>query len=463
MRTIDLDEVFAAIPADVVGLCQRLRDAGKRGWVVGGCVRDTLRGVSAKDWDVATDARPEEVKKIFSRVIPTGIKHGTVTVLLGGEPYEVTTLRGEGKYVDGRHPEQVVFLDDIEEDLARRDFTFNAIALDPLDRTLVDPFGGRDDLAAGLLRAVGTALNRFCEDGLRILRAARFAAVLECDIESETLTAMGESTAHDTLRRVSVERVHDEWLKSLAARRPSIAFEVMRRTAVLPLHAPELAACEGVPLPDDGGDEAGDLSSGTSSGVDVWSHTMAVVDGCPPDPVLRLAALLHDLGHPESPDDHARVGADRADALLQRLKFSNDDRRRVVHLIRHHHLGDPSSWTDAEVRRWLQKVTPEHFEDVLALAEANCLGRGIDPDGRVETRRRLGQRARAELASGAALTTRELEVGGKELMVELGLSPGRHIGELLDRLLDRVIEDPTLNQRERLLEIGRELVRRDVG
>ncbi|HHH28994.1 MAG TPA: HD domain-containing protein [Polyangiaceae bacterium] len=436
----ELDDVIAAIPERVVTLCRELRGAGKRGWVVGGCVRDTLRGVPAKDWDVATDARPEEVQRLFRRVVPTGLDHGTVTVLMGDDAFEVTTLRGEGTYVDGRRPEEVVFLDDIEQDLARRDFTFNAIAIDPLEGTLVDPFGGREDLQARVLRAVGVPLERFCEDGLRILRATRFAATLECRVDDATLQAMGEPSALDTLARVSAERVHDEWLKSLGAQRPSIAFSLMRQTRVLPLHAPELDALSGVALED---------------GADLWDHTMATLDACPNDPVLRLAALLHDLGRPDGEKDHEARGAKLADELLTRLKFSNDDRRRAVHLIRHHRVGDPTAWDDARVRRWLRAVTAERLDDVAALSIANCRGRGVDPEPMASARRALADRARAQLDAGVALSSRDLVVGGKDLMKELGLKPGRHIGELLEELLEAVLDDPALNERERLLELAR--------
>lgn len=440
-----LDDVIAAIPKRVVSLCSELRAAGKRGWVVGGCVRDSLRGLPAKDWDVATDARPEEVQKLFRRVIPTGLKHGTVTVLIGEDAFEVTTLRGEGAYVDGRRPEEVVFLDDIEHDLARRDFTFNAIAIDPLDGALIDPYGGRSDLEAGVLRAVGVPLERFCEDGLRILRAARFAASLECRVDDATLRAMGERAALDTLARVSAERVHDEWVKSLRANRPSIAFELMRQTRVLPLHAPELDAMAGVPLEE---------------GADLWDHTMAVLDACPRDPVVRLAALLHDVGRPDGADDHGARGAERADGLLARLKFSNDDRRRAVHVIRHHQVGDPTDWSDAEVRRWLVAITPDRLEDVAALSIANCLGRGIDPEPMAAARRALADRARAQLEAGVALSTRDLTIGGKDLMKDLGLEPGRHIGTILESLLEAVLDDPSLDDRSRLLDLARDLAQR---
>ena len=192
MNSVSTDGLRRAVPAEVLGLCRRLEEAGHRGWVVGGCVRDVLLGelrdlqstdAIRNDWDIATDARPEEVMKLFRRVVPTGIKHGTVTVLLDDDGYEVTTLRGETSYSDGRRPDSVYFVDDIKDDLARRDFTINAIAYDPLADRLIDPFGGLRDLEAGVLRAVGDAGERFAEDGLRVLRAARFVATLEVELE----------------------------------------------------------------------------------------------------------------------------------------------------------------------------------------------------------------------------------------------------------------------------------------
>ena len=185
------DHLIQLVPEDVLGICRRLREKGKRGWIVGGCVRDLLRGRPAKDWDVATDALPDEVVGMFRKVIPTGIQHGTVTVLIRGTHYEVTTLRGEGAYTDGRRPDSVEFVDDITADLARRDFTFNAIAIDPVDGHMIDPFGGEKDLNDHIIRAVGDANDRFAEDGLRVLRAARFAATLGCAIAPETESAMG--------------------------------------------------------------------------------------------------------------------------------------------------------------------------------------------------------------------------------------------------------------------------------
>ncbi|MBM4358837.1 MAG: HD domain-containing protein [Deltaproteobacteria bacterium] len=453
----DLARVFAAIPEDVLGICQRLRDRGKRGWVVGGCVRDVLLGRAAKDWDVATDALPDEVTAAFRKVIPTGIKHGTVTVLVHGTPYEVTTLRGEGAYHDGRRPAEVRFLDDITEDLARRDFTMNAIAVDPLEQRLIDPFDGKRDLDARLLRAVGEPAKRFAEDGLRILRGARFAAVLECTIEPMTLAAMGDTQALATYAKVSAERIHDEWMKALVARSPSIAFELMRTTGMLALTCPEL--CEGF-----------GCEQNRWHAYDVWGHTMSVLDACEGDRVLRLAAVLHDVGKPRSREfsdktndytfyNHEAIGATMSDAILRRLRASNEDRARVVELVRHHLICYSPEWTDAAVRRWLRRVTPQLSADLLALGRADALGKGRPADDDLTRLAELSARTAALLAAGAALTARDLAIDGRGLMAELGLAPGRIVGELQRALVELVTDDPSLNSREHLIEQARRWIR----
>ena len=227
------------IPDPVVEVCRRLDEAGHRAWVVGGCVRDLLMGRAVSDWDLATSALPGEVQTTFRRTIPTGIQHGTVTVIHGGQHYEITTLRGEGAYSDGRRPDNVEFVTEIEADLGRRDFTINAIAYDPIDDQLIDPFDGLGDLERGVVRAVGDALRRFSEDGLRVLRAARFAATLEFTLDADTEAAIAPTL--ETFRRVSAERVREEWLKALKARKPSVAFDIMARTGMLAVTAPMLA------------------------------------------------------------------------------------------------------------------------------------------------------------------------------------------------------------------------------
>ncbi|WP_437735421.1 CCA tRNA nucleotidyltransferase [Sorangium sp. So ce1335] len=451
-----VDQLITLVPEDVLGICRRLRERGKRGWIVGGCVRDLLRGEPAKDWDVATDARPDEIVASFRKVIPTGIQHGTVTVLVRGVPYEVTTLRGDGTYTDGRRPDRVEFVDDITADLARRDFTMNAIAIDPVDGHLIDPFGGQKDLEANVIRAVGDPNERFAEDGLRVLRAARFAATLEGSIEPETERAMGTARSHQTFRCVSAERVRDEWLKAMRARRPSVAFEIMRRTELLAITCPEMIESVG-------------CEQNRWHAFDVWGHAMACLDACKPEPILRVAALMHDIGKPRTRAfsdktrdytfyEHERVGAEMAEPILARLRFSNDERARIVALIRHHLICYDETWTDAAVRRWLRRVTPALAPDLYEIGFADALGKGRDASEDIASIGRLRERVEAMLAAGAALSAKDLAVNGSVLMKELGIPPSRLVGEILERLVELVTEEPEANTPERLLAAARDIV-----
>ena len=447
------EALLRQIPEDVIGLCARLREHGKRGWVVGGCVRDLLRGRTPSDWDVATDARPEEMKRIFRKVIETGIAHGTVTVIVRGQHYEVTTLRGEGAYTDGRRPDAVHFVDDIVADLARRDFTINAIAIDPVDGHVIDPFDGQKDLAAHVIRAVGDARERFGEDGLRVLRAARFAATLECAVEPGTLAAMADPRSLDTYRKVSAERVRDEWLKAMKAHRPSRAFELMLSTGLLAISCPEMVESVG-------------CEQNKHHQYDVWGHAMASLDACEPEPVLRVAALLHDVGKPRSRQmsdktkdwtfyEHERIGAEMAEPILTRLKFSNDERDRVVRLVRHHLVCYAPSWSDAAVRRWIRRVGKDLTGDLYRLSRADALGKGREVADEIENIGALEARVGELLAAGAALSTRDLAINGRDLMKELAIPPGPAIGQILEKLLEIVTDDPAANERERLLEAAR--------
>jgi tRNA nucleotidyltransferase (CCA-adding enzyme) len=452
-------KLAASVPAALRELCTRLRDAGHRSWIVGGCVRDQLLSeldgvdrTDRNDWDVATSARPEQVTALFRRVIPTGIQHGTVTVLLGKEQYEVTTLRGETTYSDGRHPDGVYFVDDIKDDLARRDFTVNAIAYDVLEDRLIDPFSGIADLGARQLRAVGEASQRFGEDGLRVLRAARFVATLRFTLEPETARAIEPSL--DSYRKVSAERIRDEWLKTMKAERPSLAFEVMREHGLLAVTAPELLESVG-------------CEQNQHHAFDVWHHALACLDNCPREPVLRVAGLLHDVGKPRTRAfsektqdytfyDHERVGAEIAEPLLARLRFSNEERQHIVALVRHHLLCYDESWSDAAVRRWLRRVSPELATDLYRLGEADVRGKGRDASADLAQIAALARHVERVLASGAALRVQDLAINGRDLM-QLGLRPGPAFGKILKTLLDEVVEDPTRNNRESLLARAAEL------
>jgi tRNA nucleotidyltransferase (CCA-adding enzyme) len=437
----------------VLDICKELRNSGERAWVVGGCVRDTLRGEQVNDWDVATTALPEKVQQTFRRVIPTGIDHGTVTVLWKGEAYEVTTLRGEGAYTDGRRPDSVVFVEDIDRDLARRDFTVNAIAYDPVDGHVADPFGGLDDMQAKVLRAVGEPSERFQEDGLRILRGARFVATLDFELEEATEAAF--RGALDTFRKVSPERVRDEWMKAMKAATPSRAFEVMRRTGILEVTCPELLEQVG-------------CEQNQWHAYDVWGHTMRVLDESVGSPVERVAALLHDVAKPrtramsDKTNDwtfyhHETVGADMAERWLRDYRFSNHERDLVVGLIRHHLICYTSEWTDAAVRRFIKRVGTDTVDPLLRLGEADALGKGRDVEQELEHLKELRGRIDKTIEEGSALSTQDLAVGGNDVIAHLDGGAGPAVGQILRELLDRVLEDPSLNTRDKLMPLVEEL------
>jgi tRNA nucleotidyltransferase (CCA-adding enzyme) len=450
------EALVAQIPGDVLALARKLRERGFEAHLVGGGVRDMLLGRPPADFDIATDARPEKVLEVFGRAfaIPTGLQHGTVTVLTTGDPstrrsVEVTTFRGEGAYLDGRRPSSVTYVSTLAEDLSRRDFTMNAIALDPVTGALTDPFGGQADLERKLIRAVGDPLARFGEDGLRPMRAVRQAAQLGFDIDGGTLAAI-EPTL-DVFRKVSVERVRDEMLKLLGAPRPSVGLELMRRTGLLAEVLPEIL--EGV-----------GCTQNRFHKHDVYGHTLAVVDATKGDAVVRLGALLHDVGKPRArqpregaPGEysffkHEYVGKDMADAICRRWKLSTADRARVVSMVEHHMFYYTPEWTDGTVRRFVRRVGSDTLGALFALREGDVVGRGFgeDPDRELGE---LGRRIADVAAADAALHVTDLAIDGEDVMRVTGVPPSREIREILERLLELVLDDQSLNDRDKLLEL----------
>jgi putative nucleotidyltransferase with HDIG domain len=424
-----------------------LSAAGKKCYLVGGAVRDYLIGREVSDFDVATDARPEEVVKLYRRVIPTGIKHGTVTVLWRGRSIETTTFRTESDYADGRHPDKVEYAATIEEDLSRRDFTINAMAFDLESGTFLDPHSGEEDIRRRLVRAVGDPLERFHEDGLRPLRAVRFAAQLGFEIEAATLAAIPASIGR--FRMVSSERARDELQKALLAAEPSRGLRLLESTGLLAEILPELSACRGV-------EQKG------MHVYDVLDHLYASVDASPPELVLRLASLLHDVGKPEAkaqaPGEeptfyrHEEISARKAEAILKRLRFPNEVVAKVSHLIACHMFAYDDSWGDAAVRRFLARVGPENVDDLFALRLADgegIIGRPVDPRSLEPLRGRI----EAVLAAKDAFGLADLAVKGGDL-ASIGIPSGRAMGAILKELLETVMDDPSLNERERLLGIA---------
>jgi tRNA nucleotidyltransferase (CCA-adding enzyme) len=447
------------IPDDVVAVCRRLQQAGHQALLVGGGVRDLVLGRQPKDFDVATSARPDVVLALFGQrfAIPTGLQHGTVTVLTGpppgGRAVEVTTFRGEGVYLDGRRPSSVEFGKTLHEDLSRRDFTMNAIAHDPVSGILTDPFDGRGDLRGRLVRAVGDPEQRFREDGLRPMRAVRQATQLGFAIDPPTLRAIPATLA--SFRKVSAERIRDELMKILASEAPARGIELMRETELLGEVIPELLEGRG-------------CTQNRFHKYDVYGHNLATLGGAGGDAVLRLGALLHDVGKPRTrepkpglPDEysfyrHEHLGAEMAVTIGQRLKLSGAERESVQRLVANHMFYYTPEWTDGTVRRFLRRVGVAELPALLALREADVIGRGFGEEPDKETRE-LRQRVAEVVAADTALTVKDLAVGGRELMQALAIPPGPAVGRILEGLLERVLDDPALNTPERLLDLARAL------
>jgi tRNA nucleotidyltransferase/poly(A) polymerase len=437
-------------PEAIVDIARRLAGRGRQAWAVGGAVRDALLHRPGGDWDIATDAPPDEVRRIFRRTVPIGIEHGTVGVLArDGVLYEVTTFRRDVETF-GRHA-VVAFADTIDEDLARRDFTFNAIAWNPLTGELRDPFDGAADLERRVLRTVGAPEERFAEDYLRVLRALRFAGHLRLRIESETWAAL--QAAVPRLSILSAERIREELFKVLAkTRAASVTLRLYEESGALAALVPELAATVG-------------LDIGRGAGRDAWSIALAAVDALPPSrPLLRLAALLHGTGYPGARSrglrgewrvmGHETFAARHAEAVLRRLKTSNADTDRISTLVARQSDLFPPDAPPAGIRRWLLHVTPELMYDLFRLRIALC--RADDAGGGGRDLLERWHSAHRVLLQHPVLSIGDLAVDGRDLKA-LGLPPGPRFGEILRALLERVIDDPSLNERETLMRLVREL------
>lgn len=401
--------IATPVPDEIVDVCRRLGEAGHHAVLVGGAVRDALLARPGSDWDVASAATPDEVTALFRRTIPTGVEHGTVTVLVrtsDGEthPVEITTFRGEGEYADGRRPDSVEFHRDLVEDLARRDLTFNALAWDPVAQVLTDPFGGLDDLREGVVRAVGEPLRRFTEDGLRTMRAVRFCATLALRLDDETAAAI--PGALDVLDKVSRERVHVELTKLLSARRPSMGLRPMADTGIW---------ARVLPLPPS----------------QALAAAITDVDDMRPDPVPRLARLLRDVEDGKG-----------ALAAVDALRPSRAERKRIEAYLSFDawRLRDP-------------ELDPATLRGVVASLGRDHLEATMDVMG-LPGPRRTHVRA---LIVGVPMTTGELAIAGRDVIAAGLVDKGRAVGELLRRLLSEVHRDPRLNDHDTLLQRAREL------
>ncbi len=425
-----------------------LNKAGHSAYLVGGCVRDALLGIDPKDCDITTSALPEETEVLFpcEKVLETGMKHGTVTVLVGHVPIEVTTFRTDQPYLDHRHPSSVTFTSSLEEDLSRRDFTINALAFHPT-KGLVDLFGGEKDLRDGIVRCVGDPDARFREDALRILRALRFSSRFGFTVEEKTDAAIRRNAS--LLNAISAERIASELNGILCGRHTGAV--LLKYADVLAVPIPEL-------LPLKGFDQRNPHHL-----YDVLEHTARTVDAVPPEKDLRLAALFHDIGKPNCYTEdafrighfygHPQVSARIASSILRRLKYDNRTRDTVVTLVRNHDMN--TGEREKTVRRWMSRLSPEMFSKLILLQRADSLAQNPDLATGQDVYDRIDALKEKILAEGQCLSLRDLAVSGSDL-IAAGVPAGPEVGRRLEKLLDLVLDEKLPNDKTALISYGKE-------
>ena len=436
------------LPEKVENIIENLQLHGFEAYAVGGCVRDSILCREPQDWDITTSARPEQVKEIFLRTIDTGIEHGTVTVMLGKEGFEVTTYRVDGQYDDSRHPKEVTFTRSLEEDLKRRDFTINAMAYND-DRRLVDIFGGMNDLNRHLIRCVGDPWERFNEDALRILRAVRFASQLSCTIEPETAEAIKDLAPN--LVNISAERIQAELVKLLTSEHPEMLQEAY------------LLGITKVILPE--WDEMVGVEQNTPHHkYDVADHTLHAIRNVKKDKVLRLTMLFHDMGKPlmKTTDEkgvdhfkgHALVSEELARSIMRRLKFDNDTTKKVTKLVCYHDYRIEA--TPQNVRRAMNRIGVELFPYYLAVRLADVKAQSpYRRKEKIENIIQMRELYQEAVINDDPVTLRQLAVTGKDLM-SVGMKADRRLGETLNKLLELVIDHPEMNHKDTLCQYVQE-------
>lgn len=436
------------IPQKVNSIIHTLQQHGHEAYAVGGCVRDSLLGRIPNDWDITTSAKPEEVKALFHRTIDTGIQHGTVTVMIEKEGFEVTTYRIDGEYTDSRHPKEVVFTPDLQEDLRRRDFTINAMAYSD-EQGLVDCFGGIEDLKQRIIRCVGDAEERFSEDALRILRALRFAAQLGCTIEEDTMTAIRKLAP--TLANISAERIQTELLKMLVSPNPSM-MRTVYETGISAVIMPEWDAVMKTE------------QNHPHHKYSVGEHTIHALEAVEPQKVYRLAMLFHDFGKPhvKTTDEkgidhfygHADVSAKLAETIMRRLKFDNDTMDTVIKLVKYH------DYRPAAAKRGVRKGMAKAGQNILPMLfpvmRADALAQSeYMREEKLAYIDKLEQLYEQVIEDGECVSLKMLAVTGRDLL-DNGFAQGKQIGAVLNQLLEIVLEEPEKNNREYLLEKAKE-------
>lgn len=439
------------IPSDANEIIHTLQNHGHSAYVVGGCVRDSILGRIPHDWDICTSATPNEILEIFKdrRVIETGLQHGTITIVINGEPYEVTTYRIDGVYFDNRRPDSVTFTDNLVEDLRRRDFTINAMAYNDTEG-LIDPFDGLKDIEWQKIRCVGSARDRFGEDALRILRAIRFASQLEFVTMPETDYEINKQ--YKSLENISIERINSEFCKIASS--SNFCVQMILYQDVFALFMPELRSMFEFP------------QNNPYHDYDVWGHTIHAVKHCESDDLtIRLAVFFHDIGKPHSYQDgedgirhfkgHGRVSAEITDNIMKRLRFDNETRNNVVELVYYH---DATFEVGKKyVKRWLNKIGEEQFRRLLEVRKADILGQKPNfEQSRIDKLNTIEQILEEVLQEDECFSLKDLAVNGKDLM-SVGYKAGKELGNTLNELLQLVIDGECPNEKEKLLEIAEDM------
>jgi len=435
------------VPEEVISLIKRINRHRYEAYLVGGSVRDRILKREIFDWDIATSAPPAVIMRLFRKTYPTGLKHGTVTVLYKGLKFEVTTFRSESLYRDGRHPEEVRFGVDIYKDLLRRDFTINAIAYNPITGEVIDPHRGIDDIKRRLIRCVGNASDRFSEDGLRCIRAIRFATVLNFKLHRDILPAIRE--AIPVFMKVSIERIREELLKLLSAPKPSRGIIYLYKSGILEKILPEL-------LPTIG------FIQNRWHRYDLFTHSIKVVDFLPEtDPELRLIGLLHDIAKPlckAGPIEdatyygHDLKGAEMVEEIFRRFRFSNKSIERARLIVANHMIGYRSDWSDAAIRRLMRRLGREVYT-IIEFQKADVRARGTSIKSSLRLLDELKERVGRIERESSALNLHQLKVDGNDVMRIRNIPPSPEVGRILRRLMEMVIERPELNRRDRLLRL----------
>lgn len=435
------------MPEEVKTAISKLTQNGFEAYIVGGCVRDSLLGDKPKDYDITTSAEPEEVEKIFSnyRVIETGIKHGTVTVLINKIPLEITTFRIDSDYSDNRHPTNVTFTKSLEKDTARRDFTMNALAYND-ERGICDFYGGSDDIKNKIIRCVGDADKRFNEDALRIMRAIRFSSVLGFEIEDNTKRAIFKNKK--LLKNISSERIASELVKLLCGE--NVRKVLLEYIDILSVVIPELVPMKGFD------------QRNIHHIYDILEHTAVAVENITPTPILRLTALFHDIGKPKCFFmkngeghfyGHSEVGAKMTENILSRLKFDNNTKKIVTKLVKIHDVQIEE--TETAVKRCMNKHTVEIFFLLLKMKRADTLAQSPMCRDRLGYLDRLEKTARKIIAENACFSLKDLAINGSDL-IEMGFKPGKEIGVILKNLLEEVIGGRLPNKKKELVKFTKE-------